>query len=295
MNCIYVKARAKINLALDVLGKRPDGYHNLQMIMQSLSLCDDIFIKKTKAPGVKLVSNNPLLPVNQENLAYQAAARLIEEFNIQHGIYIYLNKVIPVGAGLAGGSTNCAATLVALRKLLRLPITDTTLLEMGREFGADVPYCLMRGTAFAEGTGERLTRLQKHPDVTVLLAKPGVNISTKQVFSQYNPNNVTKRPNIPAMLKCIKNSDLKGIAKGFCNVLESVTISNYPEVSKIKEIMLELNALGAVMSGSGPTVFGYFDSKESARLALCCLTKEMPNLKEVFLTTVFNPNIREER
>ena len=277
----------KINITLDVIGKRDDGYHDLQMIMQSVNLYDNIFLKKTKEPGIRLSTNLPWLPTDERNLAYTAAKTLLEQYDVKQGVSIELTKSIPVSAGLAGGSTDCAGVLIGIRSLFRLPISNSRLMQIGKELGADVPYCIMRGTVLAEGIGEKLTRLPPFPNCYLVLAKPPISVSTASIFKAYNSEKVQAHPDTEKMISLIKNNDLNGICSNLCNVLESVTIEQHPIIADIKEAMLKSNALGALMSGSGPTVFGIFRTHREAVEALKYIRKEF-KLKDVFLTTIFN-------
>jgi 4-diphosphocytidyl-2-C-methyl-D-erythritol kinase len=210
-----------------------------------------------------------------------------ERYGINEGIYIDLNKTIPVAAGLAGGSTDCAATLVGLRSLFELNISDDELMAAGKELGADVPYCIKRGTALAEGIGERLTALPPFPDCYVLLAKPPINVSTATVFKAFDESVVERRPDNKKIIELIRNNDLTGICGEMCNVLETVTIKAHPIIADIKSAMLEKNALGSMMRGSGPTVFGFFNSYEDGIEALKHIRHKF-HIKELYLTTVFN-------
>lgn len=287
MNFIKLKARAKINTALDVLGKLDNGYHDLRMIMQSVNLYDNLFIKKTKTGIVEMKTNLSYLPCDDRNLVYKTAVLLKEKYNIEDGIYIDLYKRIPVAAGLAGGSSDCAAALIGIRRLFNLPITHEELMEMGKDFGADVPYCIMRGTALAEGIGEKLTKLPPFPFCYVLLSKPSFSVSTASVFQGLNINEITNHPDIEKMIYNIEKKDLQAICNGLSNVLETVTIKNYPIIDDIKSIMLKNNALGSLMSGSGPTVFGIFASKNDCLSALKELKSDL-KIKDTYLTTIFN-------
>ena len=285
---IYLKARAKINVSLDILGKRADGYHEMKMIMQTLDLHDGIYIKKIDKPRVKIVTSLLWLPTDQRNLAYRAAELLRQEYKINEGIFINIRKNIPVSAGLAGGSADCAATLVGIKQLFNLPISTKELMQIGQSLGADVPFCIMRGTALAEGIGERLTRLGPHPRVYVLLAKPSISVSTASVFKKFDINQVTKRPNTEKIIQYIEDKNKRGISNELCNVLESVTIEQHPIIAELKANMMENKAMGAMMSGSGPTVFGYFRCKGDAYRAMEQLKIAYPMIKELFVTKVYN-------
>lgn len=286
MDHIKLRSRAKINPALDVLGKREDGYHDLKMVMQSINLCDTLFIKK-QAQGITLKTNLSWLPTDNRNLVYRAAEILTNRYNIKSGINIVLEKNIPVAAGLAGGSSNCASALIGIRNLFHLPISMSELMAIGKELGADVPYCIMRGTALAEGIGEVLTPLPPFPKAFVLLAKPPISVSTATIFNSLNISAITKRPDIDKMVYYLEKGDLQGVCDNMVNVLEEVTIPLYPVIADIKKTMLDFGALGSIMSGSGPTVFGFFENYEQGLVALKHIRKTF-NIKDVFLTTVFN-------
>ncbi len=280
-------ARAKINVALDVVRKRSDGYHDLRMIMQTVNLCDTISIEKTDQSGIELHCSLSWLPCDGRNLIYRAAEEMIKECDIKQGVRIFLNKKIPAAAGLAGGSADCAATLVGMRSLFELSVGNERLMQIGEKLGADVPYCLMRGTALAEGKGEILTPLAPFPNAFVLLAKPAINVSTPAVFKEFSLEKVTKHPNIEKITELIKQNDLDGICGEMCNVLETVTVKNYSVIEDIKRSMIEYGAVGSMMSGSGPTVFGFFKSYEQGINALRRI-RSIYHIREIYLTTVFN-------
>ncbi|MCL2699591.1 MAG: 4-(cytidine 5'-diphospho)-2-C-methyl-D-erythritol kinase [Defluviitaleaceae bacterium] len=289
MNNILLKARAKINVGLDIADKRADGYHELRTVMQTVGLHDTVFIKKIDRKAIKLVTNLRWLPTDERNIVYRAVDFLIEKYNIDGGVFIEITKNIPVAAGLGGGSSNCAAALVGMRNLFGLPVTNAELMTLGRQFGADVPYCLMRGTALAEGIGERLKRLSPHPDAYVLLAKPPVSISTPELFGRFELTPETFHPDIDTVIQGIRDRSLTAIADALGNTLEDVTASICPAVPKLKRIMLENSALAAQMSGTGPTVFGYFHSRAGMRAAENAIARQMPEVKDVFLTYIYNP------
>ena len=267
MKNIRLFARAKINLALDVIERLDNGYHNLQMIMQSVSLCDTIYIKKTFNDGICLETNKDWLPIDDKNLVYKAADYLKNEYNIKNGMYIYIKKQIPMCAGLAGGSADCASTLVGIRNLFNLKICNDKLLEIGKSFGADVPFCIKRGTYLAEGIGEKLTPMPPMPHCYMLIVKPSVSISTGAIFQSLDLSKIKERPDIEKINYYIKNENIEGIAANLCNVLETVSIPLYPIIKDIKEAMLESGALGSLMSGSGSAVFGIYKSKKQAILS----------------------------
>ena len=287
---IILKARAKINLTLDVTGKREDGYHILEMIMQTISLYDKVYVKKIDKPVLRLKSNLDWLPTDERNLAYMAAKLLKEKFQIKQGIFIELDKKIPVAAGLAGGSTDCAAVLIAVNRLFKLGLSKEELMKYGLRLGADVPYCIARGTVLAQGIGEILTPLsQQCPFCYVVLVKLPISVSTAFVYKNLSLQSIQARPNTEKMIQSIEDGDLEGVCSYLCNVLETVTISHYPEIDKVKKRLLQLGAKGSLMSGSGPTVFGLFEEKETAQKAVLQLKEEL-KIKDVIFTTIFHTN-----
>lgn len=287
MDKIKLKALGKINLGLDVLGRRPNGYHDVRMVMQTVYLYDQILLEKTDKEGISLETNLFYLPVNENNLAYCAAKMLIDEFAIKEGVHISLEKHIPVAAGMAGGSSNAAAVLYGMNRLFQLGLTDQELMDRGVQLGADVPYCIMRGTVLAEGIGEKLTPLPAMPKCHVLLAKPPISVSTQKVYEKLDAQKVTKHPDIDGILLGLQTGDLKKITSSMGNVLENVTITEYPQIESIKDVMKEEGALNAMMSGSGPTVFGIYDDKMLARRAAARIREEQL-AKQVHVTTMHN-------
>lgn len=261
---INLRAYGKINLGLDVTRKRPDGYHEVRMVMQNVGLYDNVKIGTRRAPGIGVWTNLPFLPTGPDNLVYRAAKLLMDEFGIEEGVSISLYKKIPVSAGMAGGSSDAAAVLVGINRMFRLGLSRDKLMKRGVKLGADVPYCIMRGTALAEGIGERLTPLPSMPECVLLLAKPPVSVSTKFVYGSLKADSLPFHPDIDGILKGLEEKDLAGIASCLGNVLETVTIPAYPQIQKIKDRMNEAGALASLMSGSGPTVFGIFTDREAA-------------------------------
>lgn len=282
-----LRAYAKINLGLDVLRRREDGYHDVKMIMQTIQMYDMLEMEKSEQPGIHLTTNLSYIPVNENNLVYKAVKLLMDQYRIEEGITISLNKFIPVAAGMAGGSSDAAAALVGVNRMFQLGLTRQQLMKLGVKIGADVPYCVMRGTALAEGIGEKLTALPPMPQCYVLIGKPGINVSTKFVYTNLNLGPDTHHPDINGMIQALQDRDLYGITDRMENVLESVTIPAYPVIETIKNHMKAHGAVNAMMSGSGPTVFGIFDDKEKAEYA-CEKLKESMLTKQTFLTTVFN-------
>ena len=288
MDSINLKALAKINIGLDVTGIRPDGYHEVRMIMQTVNLFDKVKITRTSDGSITMSTNLRFLPVNDDNLCIKAAKLLLDEFNIKEGVHIDLEKHIPVAAGMAGGSTDAAAVLFGVNKIFNLKLSKKDMMERGVKIGADVPYCVMRGTALAEGIGEVLSLVSPMVKCPVLIAKPGISVSTKQVYNALDDcfENV-KHPDIDGLIESIKAQDLKGICSKMGNVLEDVTIPLHPIIADIKDHMLENGAVGAMMSGSGPTVFGFFEDNKTAKAAKEALTKTNM-VKQLYLTTMFN-------
>ncbi|MDE6957639.1 MAG: 4-(cytidine 5'-diphospho)-2-C-methyl-D-erythritol kinase [Lachnospiraceae bacterium] len=287
MQEMSLKALAKINLGLDVLGKRDNGYHDVRMVMQSIYLYDDVFLKKTEEEGVTIETNWGFLPVNENNIAYKAAKLLMEEFSLPGGIHIRLRKYIPVSAGMAGGSTDAAAVLFGMNRMYKLSLTQEELKQRGVLLGADVPYCIMRGTVLAEGIGEVLTPLPAMPKCYVLIAKPGISVSTKLVYEKLDAKEIKDHPDIDGVLKGLEEQDLKKVAASMGNVLEAVTIEEYPVIEAIKECMKKNGALNAMMSGSGPTVFGLFESRTAAKSAQQKI-RHQGLARQVYLTKIHN-------
>lgn len=289
MNSITVKAHAKINLGLDVLRKRPDGYHEVYMIMQSLHLHDSIIINTTEKEGITLKTNLSYLPVNQDNLIYKAAALFLQAHGIHEGLQIELEKNIPIAAGLAGGSSDAAATLIGMNRLYQTGMSLEQLQALGVKLGADIPYCLLLGTALSEGIGEILTPLPPMPACSILLVKPDISVSTKYVYEHLRLNESSIHPDINTMTTALANKDIYGLAKSMDNILQSVTAKDYPIISDIKDKMKELGALTSLMSGSGPTVFGIYQNRIMAKKAFSYFKKHQHFGKQVFLTTPYWP------
>lgn len=264
MQEIYLKAYGKINLALDVLRRRPDGYHDVRMIMQMVNIYDGVTITKTDTGKIEIETNLYYLPTNEDNIVYKAAKLLMEEFGITEGIRIQLKKYIPVSAGMAGGSSDAAAVMFGLNRMFHLKLSKRELMKRGVKIGADVPYCILRGTALSEGIGEKLTALPPMIQCPVLIAKPPVNVSTKFVYENLDFNKIDRHPDVDGMMTDIRNHDLHGVADKLSNVLETVTIPAYPQIQTLKDMMLEEGALNSLMSGSGPTVFGLFEDEAQA-------------------------------
>lgn len=286
MNRIQMKALAKVNLGLDVIRRREDGYHEVKMIMQTVRLYDRIILEKTQQ-GISMETNLSFLPVNEQNIAYRAAKMLMDEFHIQSGLHIKIDKHIPVAAGMAGGSTDGAAVLYGVNKIFELGLTKRQLMERGVKLGADVPYCIMRGTVLSEGIGEILTPVPSLPDCHILIAKPPVSVSTKHVYENLKLDKIEKHPDIDGMVEALRMEDLHGVTQRMENVLETVTIPEHPEIQQIKDLMIKEGALNALMSGSGPTVFGIFDDREKGMRARDLLRKSSL-ARQTYLVRPFN-------
>lgn len=280
MKSIEINAKAKINLSLDVTDKRPDGYHNVKMIMQTIDLHDKVVIEEIPS-GMEIACNSPYVPSNCENIAYKAAALIADKYTVKSGIRITIDKRIPVAAGLAGGSSNAAAVLRGMNTLFSLGIDQTELMELGKQIGADVPYCIKGGTSLAEGIGEILTELPCLSGVDIVLVKPRVGVSTPWVYRNLDLSKVSSRPDTDLLIKAVAEKDVESIAGNMKNVLETVTIPRYKIIDIIKMRLLELGALGSMMSGSGPSVFGIFGDRRTAERAYRSINKSR---WECFLT-----------
>lgn len=287
MDPITRNAYAKINLGLDVLRKRPDGYHEMKMIMQTVGIYDVLTFQKSgsraKEPEISIFLDNAELPADKNNLVYKAARLIMQTYSIEEGVEITLNKNIPIAAGMAGGSADAAAVFHGLNELFELSMSLDEMKRLGVKIGADVPYCIVGGTALSEGIGEILTPLPAPPEAVLLVAKPDINVSTKFVFENLHVDQLKSHPDIDGMAQALKQGDLKGITDRMGNVLETVTIKEYPIIQSIKEEMIKGGAENALMSGSGPTVFGIF--REKAMAAECFKTLKKQELaKQIFVT-----------
>ncbi|MFG6327713.1 MAG: 4-(cytidine 5'-diphospho)-2-C-methyl-D-erythritol kinase [Lachnospiraceae bacterium] len=287
LDFVRTRAHGKINLGLDVLRKREDGYHEVRMIMQQVGLYDGIEIQRIGAISgfrhIGIETNLKYLPSNENNLAYKAAELLMDEFNIQESIHIKIRKMIPVAAGMAGGSSDAAAVLKGINRMFCLGLTDMQLKERGVMLGADIPYCVSGGTVLAEGIGEILTTLPPMPSCYVVLAKPGISVSTRTVYGRLNAEEIQNHPDIYGIIAAIEKRDIVTMAKAMGNVLETVTIPEYPVIGEIKQIMMNMGALNSMMSGSGPTVFGIFNDIDIAKNAYMVL-KGNPSCRQVYIT-----------
>ena len=287
MDEIRLKALAKINLGLDVVGQQENGYHLVRMVMQTIHLFDSVQIQKTRTPGIQLTSNMKFLPRDEHNIAYKAADLLMQEFKITEGIHINITKRIPECAGMAGGSTDAAAVLYGMNQMFGLKLSYRQMAKRGLTLGADVPYCLMRGTALAEGIGEKLTRLPAMPRCLVVVAKPAVSVSTKWVYENLNLDKHMVHPDIDRLLTGIEQQNLKKMAMHMGNILEEVTAKEYPVITQIKENLTSHGAIRAMMSGSGPTVFALFEKRGEAQKAADAL-RISGLVRQIYVTTIFN-------
>jgi len=287
MDRITLKARAKINIGLDILGQRDDGYHFVHMVMQTISLHDEVTIRKQTDKDILIKSNLRYLPSNENNIVYKAAMLIKEEFGITEGLRFDLKKEIPIAAGMAGGSTDAASTLIGLNRMFDLKLSTKELCDRGGKLGADVPYCIRGGTMLATGIGDELTCLSPMPDCYVVIAKPRTSVSTRTVYQKYDSLEQVEHPNMDLLVDKINRGNLKEIAKYMGNVLELVTIPMVPEITTIKEQMKQDGAMISMMSGSGPTVFGLFEQQEEAQRAIASLSQQ-PFIQKCGMTRFWN-------
>ncbi|MBP3604522.1 MAG: 4-(cytidine 5'-diphospho)-2-C-methyl-D-erythritol kinase [Lachnospiraceae bacterium] len=293
MEQITEKAYAKINLGLDVLRRRPDGYHEVKMIMQTVGICDMLTVKKSEKEGITLTVGQAPLPCNKDNLIYKAADMVKDKFAITEGVEISLEKNIPIAAGMAGGSSDAAAVFRAMNRLFDLHMSLADMQQMGVKIGADIPYCIMGGTALSEGIGEVLSALPAPPDAYLLIAKPDIDVSTKFVYENLHADTLSYHPDIDGMVEALQKADLQGITQRMGNVLETVTEKNYPVIKEIKDLMKEKGAENSLMSGSGPTVFGIYTHKEKAGEAYeAIINRKLA--KQVFVTEFVKPEYTPE-
>jgi len=287
MERMQKKAYAKINPVLDVLRRREDGYHELRMIMQTVNIYDTLELVKSES-GIRLTCDTGLLPCDDGNIVYRAARLMQETFSLKEGIEIHLTKKIPMAAGMAGGSADAAATLHGMNELFDLKLTTEKLCELGVKLGADVPYCIMGGTMLAEGIGEKLTALPPMPECRLVVAKPDFDVSTKYVYENLHANSLKEHPDVDGMIAAIRANDLEAVATCMENVLETVTVRKYPQISELKNLMCNMGALNALMSGSGPSVFGLFTDEKAAE---DCATEIRKNglASQVFVTNFCKP------
>ncbi len=276
MKAMTLKARAKINLSLDVLGKRPNGYHDVEMIMQQIELYDDVTVTLTSNETIELTTTESFLPTNEDNIAYRAAALMKNHFHLKRGFKIHIEKRIPIAAGLAGGSTDAAAVMIAINALCELGQTTDTLMKLGSQLGADVPFCMLKGCAFASGIGDELKPIKALSHTCLLLVKPSFGVSTKEIYQSLDVSQIKEHPRTQTMLEALENENKFEVIKGLHNVLEEVTLTRYPEVLSIKQQLTAFGAENTLMSGSGPTVFAIFKDYCKAKLALKKIKKSYP-------------------
>ena len=292
MERIQLKALGKINLGIDVLGKRENGYHDVRMIMQTVYLYDEVTLEKRQEPGITVSTNLIYLPTDKTNIAYRAAKILLDEFGERRGVAIHLKKHIPVAAGMAGGSADAAAVLFGMNRMFGWKLSEKELMERGVTLGADVPYCIMRGTALAEGIGEKLTRLPAMPKCHLLIAKPPISVSTKLVYEKLDTLAIVDHPDIDGIIEGLKDRDLIRVAGSMGNVLQNVTETEYPVITQIKEKMIKGGAINAMMSGSGPTVFGLFKERSMAKKTAEQI-RQLGLARQIYTTTIHN--VRKNR
>lgn len=284
---IKIKAPAKINLSLDVTGRRPNGYHDLRMIMQTVDICDELTITQLPEDEIRLTINKELpdrIPP-EKNLVWRGAQLLREHCQIREGFAIHLEKNIPAAAGLAGGSSDCAAVLLGINELCHLGLSIQELCELGVTLGADIPFCIRKGTMLAEGIGERLTRLPALTPLWALLIKPDISVSTGYVYTHLKLDELTEHPDTEHLLDCIRRRDDAGLARGLSNVLETVTIPEYPILLELKQFFLREGAIGSLMSGSGPTTYGLYQDEILARMALRKAQQQYPDCDIILCQT----------
>lgn len=289
MNSIQLKSRAKINLSIDVLGKREDGYHLVEMIMQTIDLFDKIKIFSLKEDTIIIESNSLDIPLDSTNIVYKAADLIKKQYNIKEGVKIIIEKNIPIAAGMAGGSSNAAAVLVGLNQLWQLKLSENKLKELGLKLGADVPFCIGGQTALAENIGEKLTKIDGlSENIFILVCKPELFVSTKEIYEEIDLKIIEKRPNNKLLIQLLKENKIQQIADNMYNVLEEVTREKYPVIEEIEKIMMENDALGSMMSGSGPTVFGLYRNREDAEN---CKNKLLKKFSQVYIVKSHNKGV----
>jgi len=287
---MIIHANAKINLSLDVLGRRPNGYHDVKMIMQSVDLYDEIELKPNDEKRIIIKCDNNEIECNESNLIFRAAGALMDYVGSSDGVTITLTKNIPIAAGMAGGSTDAAATLIGLNRLFNYGLDKETLKKIGVTLGADIPFCIDGGTCLSEGIGEILTALPSPPNCFLVIVKPDISVSTRYVYEHLVLNGETRHPDVDGMIRDINDGNLSKIAGGLGNLLETVTVEAYPVIARLKQILLKEGALNSLMSGSGPTVFGLFDDRDKAERALEACHRE-EDFKQGFVTVMSNQGI----
>ncbi len=287
MKEIKLKARAKINITLDILGRRDNGYHDVEMIMQTVNLYDRLILRKIKNDKILIKTNLKYLPVDERNLVYKIIAYMKETYHLSGGVFVDLHKMIPVAAGMAGGSSDAAQTILGMNKLFDLKLSLDEMMKIGSMYGSDIPYCMVQGTALATGLGEEITYLEDFPSFHVLIVKPNFSMSTASVYQNFSLEDVDLHPQTAQVIEAINKGDRDKICHGLVNVLETVTPKIHPEINDIKKRISELGADGVLMSGSGPTVYGLFKDKKSAEKAHKTIKKDK-NMQFVYLSTIYN-------
>ncbi len=282
MDGYRIKAYAKVNLGLDVVRRLPNGYHEVRMVMQSVGLWDELTLERAEG-GLAIATDADGLPTGEGNLIYKAARLMLDKYGCP-GLRVHLRKSIPIAAGMAGGSTDAAAAMKGINHLYGLGLSPAQLMEDGVAIGADVPYCILGGTALAEGIGEKLTPLPPLPFCHILIAKPAVSVSTKYVYQHLDAGGIEMHPDIDGMVQAVRDGSLRGVLERMGNVLETVTVPAHPVIADIKARMRELGAADSLMSGSGPTVFGIFLDRGKAEAALERFRQE-GLASQAFLTT----------
>lgn len=291
MKRIRLKARAKINITLDIVARRDNGYHDVEMIMQTIDLYDRIILSKRQDSKIMIKTNLPYLPTDEKNLVYKIIQYFMDTYRISTGISVDLYKMIPVAAGLAGGSSDAAQTIIGLNKIYNLNLSTQEMLTIGSKFGSDIPYCILQGTALAKGLGDELELIHPFPKMYVVILKPRFSMSTATVYQNFDINEVTGITNTEAMVKAIEEEDTAYIYNHLYNVLETVTTKLHPTLVDMKERLLDLGAQGSLMSGSGPTVYGLFEDEKVAKEAVKLFRRER-NMQFVYLTSIYNPKER---
>ena len=281
------KAYAKINISLDVIGKRDDGYHLLEMIMQTIDLYDEIEIIKNYDKSIKIHCNKQYVPCDERNLAYKAAKLFKDKYKIKDGVIIKIKKNIPVAAGLAGGSTDAATVLCIMNKMFNVGATYREFTDLALKIGADVPYCINGGTALCEGIGEKITYLDKFENKILVVIKPNFGVPTKEIYGSLDINKIYKHVKTNQLIECIKKDDIYGVCNNMKNVLENVTLGKHKILKEIKEDLNKNSAIGAMMSGSGPTIFGFFEDMLTAQNAYESI-KNKYKFKDIFITRTIN-------
>lgn len=285
MRSLKIKARAKVNLTLDVVGKRPNGYHDVRMVMQQIDLYDEVEVVVTEGVSIKLTCSDEFVPTDQRNIAYKAAQIMKKKYDLKQGFQIHIDKNIPVAAGLAGGSTDAAAVIRAINELCGLNLSMSEMQDIGLQIGADVPFCILENCALAEGLGEVLTPIRGFEHAWMILIKPNFGVSTKEVYKALKWESIQSHPNTEAMVQALSDQNRHEIMSNLRNVLEDVTIEMFPQVASVKTFLTGYGAEAVMMSGSGPTVFGFFKTYEKARNAHRKIKKHYP---QSFVVSTYN-------